>query len=80
MRRDLLLLAEMRDAVSAIRGLVGDRQFDDIDADPVRRAALLWHFTVVGEAASQMSSELREAHPEISWRSASRLRNRIVHG
>lgn len=80
MPRELMLLREMRDAAVAIRELVGDRSVDLVEADLMRRAALLWHFTVLGEAASQVPSELRDSHPKIAWRAASRLRNRIVHG
>lgn len=54
MRRELLLLREMRDAAVAIRELVGDRSAGQIEADPIRRSALLWHFTVLGEAANQV--------------------------
>lgn len=80
MRRELLLLREMRDAAVAIRELVGDRVAEQVEADAMRRSALLWHFTVLGEAASQVPSEMKDLHPEIAWRAASRLRNRIVHG
>lgn len=80
MRRELLLLREMRDAAVAIRDLVGDRNAEQVDADTLRRSALLWHFTVLGEAASQVPSETKDCHPEIAWRAATRLRNRIVHG
>jgi uncharacterized protein with HEPN domain len=54
MRRELLLLREMRDAALAIRDLVGGRSAEELDADALRRSALLWHFTVLGEAASQV--------------------------
>lgn len=50
------------------------------ESDSVRRAALLWHFTVLGEAATQVPAETRDAHREIAWRGATRMRNRIVHG
>ena len=80
MQRELLLLREMRDAALAIRALVGDRTAEEVDAEALRRSALLWHFTVLGEAASQISVETKDAHPQIAWRGATRLRNRIVHG
>lgn len=80
MRRELLLLREMRDAAVAIRELVGDRSAEQVEADTLRRSALLWHFTVLGEAASQVPSETKDSHPKIAWRAATRLRNRIVHG
>ena len=80
MRRELLLLREMRDAAMTIKDLVGDRNTEQVEADTIRRSALLWHFTVLGEAASQVSSETKDSRPEIAWRSATRLRNRIIHG
>lgn len=80
MRRELLLLREMRDAAVAIRDLVGGRSAEAVDADAIRRSALLWHFTVLGEAASRVPVDTQDAHPDVAWRAATRLRNRIVHG
>lgn len=79
MRRDLLLLWEMIDAAEQARVLVADRSASDIDADRQRRDALLWNFTVLGEAATLVSGETKERFPEIPWRSPARLRNRVVH-
>lgn len=56
MRREFLLLREMRDAAVAIRELAGDRSAEQVDADNGRRSALLWHFTVLRDAASQVPS------------------------
>lgn len=78
MRRELLLLREMRDAAVAIRDLIGDRSAEQVEADRLRRSALLWHFTVLGKAASQMPPAARDSYPEIAWRAPTRLRNRIV--
>lgn len=41
---------------------------------------MLWNLTVLGEAAAQLSPELKDRFPEVAWRHASRLRNRLVHG
>ncbi|WP_245642977.1 HepT-like ribonuclease domain-containing protein [Piscicoccus intestinalis] len=70
----------MRDAALSIRELVAGRSSEQVEADSMRRAALLWHFTVLGEAARQVSADTKSAEPEIAWRAASRMRNRIVHG
>ena len=80
MQRELLLLREMRDAAVSIRDLIGGRSAEQVEADGLRRSALLWHFTVLGEAASQVPVETKGAHPQIAWSAATRLRNRIVHG
>ena len=80
MRRELLLLREMRDAALAIRDLVGDRSPEQVEVDTLRRSALFWHFTVLGEAATQVPAETANSNPKIAWRAATRLRNRIIHG
>jgi uncharacterized protein with HEPN domain len=67
MRRELLLLEEMIDAAVW-------------PADRQRRDALLWNFTVLGEAAAQLPDNLKTDYPEIPWQQPPRLRNRIVHG
>jgi uncharacterized protein with HEPN domain len=41
---------------------------------------LLWNFTVLGEAAGQLSAEVKDQFPDIAWQQPARLRNRIVHG
>jgi uncharacterized protein with HEPN domain len=38
------------------------------------------NFTVLGEAAGQLSTDVREKFPEVPWQQPIRLRNRIVHG
>jgi uncharacterized protein with HEPN domain len=80
MRPDLLLVVEMIDAAGRIATLAAGRDAAAIDEDRTVRDALLWNFTVLGEAANQISQELRAQYPEIPWRRAAGLRNRIVHG
>ena len=48
--------------------------------DRMRRDSLLWNFTVLGEAATLVSSETKARFPDIPWRNPARLRNRVVHG
>ncbi len=46
----------------------------------VLQLALFHLVEIVGEAASRVSKETRDRHPEIPWRGAIGMRNRIVHG
>lgn len=80
MRRELLLLEEMIDAAEQAHLLAGDQTPESLAADRQRRDALLWNFTVLGEAAAQLPDDFKASHPEIPWQQPSRLRNRIVHG
>jgi uncharacterized protein with HEPN domain len=80
MQRDILLLTEMIDAAEQAQHLVGDFAVNELEADRQRRDALLWNFTVLGEAAGRLSDEIKVRFPDVAWQQPVRLRNRIVHG
>lgn len=80
MRRDLLLLAEMIDAAEQARVLVGDLTVEQLQEDRLRREALLWNFTVLGEAAASVTDATKRRFPDVRWRNPAQLRNRVVHG
>lgn len=80
MPRDALLLDEMIEACRRIVSLTAklNPELPDTHRDLID--ALLWNFTVLGEASGQVSDDLKNAHPELPWADPVRLRNRIVHG
>ncbi|PIF04359.1 MAG: hypothetical protein CSA63_00935 [Propionibacterium sp.] len=80
MNRDALFLGEMIEAAQQVVSLASNRTSAELAADRMRRDALLWNFTVLGESAAQLSSELKSAHPHLDWSRPIQLRNRIVHG
>lgn len=80
MRRDRLVLTEIIDATERIVALAAGRSVDEIDTDRDRRDALLWNYTVLGEAVGQLSEPTKAAHPDVPWSDPVRMRNRIVHG
>lgn len=80
MRRETLLLEEMIAAAERVMDLVEATPADDLDRDRDRRDALLWNYTVLGEAASQLPVEFIQEHSDVEWRRPVQLRNRIVHG
>lgn len=73
MQRDALLLGEMIDAAEQIQALVKEVTVEQLVADRQRRDALLWNFTVLGEAAAQVSNELKTRFPGLPWQQPSRL-------
>jgi uncharacterized protein with HEPN domain len=80
MQRDILLLTEMIEAAEQAQELTRGVSGAELEADRQRRDALLWNFTVLGEAAGQLSDEVKTRFPEVTWQQPVRLRNRIVHG
>lgn len=80
MRREVLLTGEMIEAAERAQDLVAGVRLEALDQDRQRRDALLWNFTVLGEAAAQLDADIKERFPEIPWSQPTRLRNRIIHG
>jgi uncharacterized protein with HEPN domain len=80
MQRDILLLTEMIDAAEQAQQLTTGITVGQLETDRQRRDALLWNFTVLGEAAGQLSAEIKDKFPDMLWQQPIRLRNRIVHG
>lgn len=80
MRRDVLLIGEMIDAAEQAQLLVGGVDLAELQRDRQRRDALLWNFTVMGEAASQLTEETKTRFPDIPWAQPRKLRNRVIHG
>jgi uncharacterized protein with HEPN domain len=80
MQRELILLAEMIDAAEQAQALVAGIDVEALMGDRQRRDALLWNFTVLGEAAAQLDDAVKQRFPAVEWSRPSQLRNRIVHG
>ncbi|WP_221620321.1 DUF86 domain-containing protein [Arachnia propionica] len=79
-RPELLYIHEMEGAISRILEIVGNHSTETFRQDQLRLDALLWNFTVLGEAAAKLRPSLEAIYPEIPWRRPIGLRNRIVHG
>ena len=52
---------------------------DTFVADRRTYDATLRNIELIGEAATYLPDEVREAHPEIEWRSIIGARNRVAH-
>lgn len=80
MRRDPSYLLDMvhaaRDAIEFASGLTS-QQFEQ---SPLHRNAILKSLEIIGEAASRLSAETKDAHPEIEWHKIVGMRHHLVHG
>ena len=69
----------MLDSAREAVGFADGRSRADLDTDRMLQHALVRCVEIAGEAASQVSSEFREQHPEVAWREAASMRNRLIH-
>ncbi len=77
---DRVRLRHMLDHGREASDLIAGKQRDDLDNDRVLCLALVQLLQIVGEAASRVSTPVRDAHPALPWSQIVALRNRLIHG
>jgi uncharacterized protein with HEPN domain len=78
-RNDDERLADIQAAIDRIRRHVQDDR-TRFDTDELLQNAVLHWIEIIGEAARGVSDKVRDAHPEVSWRVITDMRNRVTHG
>jgi len=76
---DLLRLRHMRDFAREVIQFANDAQQKDLDNNRMLVRAIAMSVGTIGEAASQISQEFRDQHPEIPWRDVIATRNFLYH-
>lgn len=76
---DVVRLRHLIDAAETAIRFTSDRNRADLDTDEMLTLALTKLVEIVGEAAKQVSGETKDAHPDIPWSAAARMRDRLVH-
>lgn len=78
MRADRLLLQDILESIREIAETtpVNKRNYD---RDKLVRSHLVRHIQIIGEAASRLSAELKQANPHVPWRAIAGMRHAIVH-
>ena len=78
--RDELRLRHMRDAAANALHFAEGTQRINIEEDLLLAYAIIHAIQIIGEAASQITTETQSHHPEIEWQSIIGMRHRVVHG
>lgn len=78
-RDSKLYLDDMIDAVTAIQTYTTGYDYQTFVNDRKTVDAVLHNLAIIGEAATKLSSEIKNEMPEIEWRKIIGLRNIVIH-
>lgn len=78
MRDDRARLQDILEAVERIERYAKKGR-DAFQSDELIQTWMVHHILLIGEAAAQVSPELRSSHPEVPWRQIVAMRNLLVH-
>jgi uncharacterized protein with HEPN domain len=78
--RDKILFLDMLDAARRVKLFIAGKERSDLEAENALLGfAVVRAVEIIGEAASKISQETRQAYPDLAWRNIIGMRNRIVH-
>jgi uncharacterized protein with HEPN domain len=79
LRRDDERLTDIVEAAEAVGRYVAGTTFIGLLRDEMLQDAVLRRFTIIGEAANNLSPPFRQAYPTVSWSGAASFRHFVVH-
>ena len=78
-RNPQLLLEDMLLSMEKITSYIGAMDKDSFLKDTRTVDAVVRNLEIIGEAASRIPEDFKTIHPQIPWRRAIGLRNRVIH-
>jgi uncharacterized protein with HEPN domain len=78
-RRDLDFLADILEAVRRADEYVGDVDYETFVNDTKTQDAVIRTIEIIGEATKHLSSDLRDSHPDVPWKSMAGMRDKLIH-
>ena len=74
-----LRISDIFDAIENVPGYSAGMTFEQFVADRKTIDAVVRNYIVIGEAASHLSDDFIEKHPDLPWREMRDMRNIVVH-
>jgi uncharacterized protein with HEPN domain len=76
---DLIRFRHMLDAAKEAISFIKGKKRSDLDTDRMLVLSLVKSIEIMGEAASKVTKESRDSHPEVPWLNIIGMRNRLIH-
>ena len=80
MRHENALLLDMLMAAREAHDMARGATLSDFKQSRTLQLAIMKAVEIVGEAASRIGADTKQAHPDIPWAEIVGMRNRLVHG
>ena len=78
-RTDDDFLKDMQEAVRRIRTYTDAMTYDRLLTDIKTQDAVIHNLEIVGEAAKNISTQLRNTYPNVPWQGMAGVRDRLIH-
>ncbi|MBR6455499.1 MAG: DUF86 domain-containing protein [Prevotella sp.] len=78
--KDKNRLEHILDSINIIQSRTAGLTYEELTADKVFFAGIVYYTMIIGEAAYMLTREFREQHTDMPWDQIVSMRHHIVHG
>ncbi|MHA2175606.1 MAG: HepT-like ribonuclease domain-containing protein [Candidatus Hodarchaeales archaeon] len=75
-----LFLDDILKAISKINLYMNDLTYEQFQKDLKTVDAVIRNLEIIGEAVKNLPSDIITKNPEVNWRGATAMRDRLIHG
>ena len=79
MKDDLTLIKHILDNINNIESFSKDLKKEGLSKDELKQYALIRAIELIGEAAKNITKNMKEKHNEVPWKDIIGSRDRIIH-
>ena len=78
-RGDIEFLNDIDEAIRRIEFYTLDTDYENFLEDIKTQDAVIRNLEIIGEAAKNITDELKEKHPQILWKDVAGIRDTLIH-
>jgi uncharacterized protein with HEPN domain len=78
-RRDWNFLNDIREAIQRILTYTAGLTYQQFTEDIKTQDAVVRNLEIIGEAAKNLSANLRKSHPGVPWKDLMGMRDKMIH-
>lgn len=78
-RGDIEFLNDIDEAIRRIEFYAQDIDYENFLEDIKTQDAVIRNLEIIGEAAKNITDELKEKHPQILWKDMAGIRDKLIH-
>jgi len=79
MRNYRIYLKDIFNALESIEKFIQEMNFEEFKKDDKTSSAVIRKFEIIGEAAKNISEELKQKYPRVPWKEMAGMRDRLIH-
>jgi len=81
MKRDYnFYIKDILQSILQIESFVEGLRYEEFLKDDKTASAVIRKLEIIGEAAKQVPTRMRQTHPKLPWTEMARMRDKLIHG